>query len=875
MNFSGLHRTITMHVGASARVGHPHFSLPQTLTVTTYGVDGFAFPAQTFSINPADGNSDEITVTTGYTSIVSLSMTLANNYAYFLNIKDITLDQPTLSAPDFFLQSLNGASNYVSVTAGGPPVSLQLAIIRLGGSAGNIQFTPSSLPAGIHITYPFNPEGGAVVTVVVSADITAADGAFAFAVLGTPASAAVGPALRIYSFNLSVSHAFTIYGQQDVDLNTEPTAPPPNETVQIPLTIQRQGAVNIPATISVSGLPSNLTASFTKTTLPFAGHSIVDQTVLNLSVPIGVDIPDAMLSVKVTNGTVSDAFNIIVHGTIPRQNKDFTVKGSFFSNDLGFIRPVKNAVVEIYRNVDYGADHKDGETTTDANGNFQASFTTNDENTYYAKCVANDEQGVYLHDSWTLDIWGGNSYNRGSNKDNAVIDLGGTVFTEDNGKTVPRISLWQGSHTAYQEYISSVGSPPPTGDYEIRLWSGFETPYSYLSTTEWPIGYPNNFNPPAGTNDFNDYLVSFHEFGHTVRHSLDGNGAHFLYDATRFDYARSHSICESTNDGFAFNEGWAEFWSKDPTLEGPCPANQVGDFQREFNVAEDLTNLMNCTGKTRKDMVAVLQMGTNIIHSDAEYRSHFQQLFPDADLSKCPASGNSTTFSAQVSPPVPTIADSLHFQRALDSLITEQQHFIDQLQETATAARDSASRLSKEQRINGPAAAKALATILFRPLLLSAQMSEAAVLQKVYQHELEQCRRGARGLPNYDPHFRFEADSIAGWFDGQSRAIVRKLLSDHIAALGGYLSLDTSGTIKNIIGDQAHELKLISAQVAAPSRFYSMLKMPGNTRETTTPFTGSSGQTRGIGWRWILAGVLLVLLLLWLFIRRSKTANMV
>ena len=49
-------------------------------------------------------------------------------------------------------------------------------------------------------------------------------------------------------------------------------------------------------------------------------------------------------------------------------------------------------------------------------------------------------------------------------------------------------------------------------------------------------------------------------------YSYDGSYGHFLVDAARYIYTRNHDCGKQTNNGFAFNEGWAEFWA------GECPS---------------------------------------------------------------------------------------------------------------------------------------------------------------------------------------------------------------------------------------------------------------------------------------------------------------
>ena len=57
-------------------------------------------------------------------------------------------------------------------------------------------------------------------------------------------------------------------------------------------------------------------------------------------------------------------------------------------------------------------------------------------------------------------------------------------------------------------------------------------------------------------------VTLFHESGHAFRHILDGDRAHWDFDSGRFRYARCHLGDELTEDGYAFNEGWAHYWRR-------------------------------------------------------------------------------------------------------------------------------------------------------------------------------------------------------------------------------------------------------------------------------------------------------------------------
>ena len=105
-------------------------------------------------------------------------------------------------------------------------------------------------------------------------------------------------------------------------------------------------------------------------------------------------------------------------------------------------------------------------------------------------------------------------------------------------------------HDGLKYYYNTVGSKAPYGTLRVTSKALIgTTPYAPYTK----IKLPGRADPiSSGT--------AKHEFAHTIRHYYDGNYAHFLADAGRFWYLRSHSCSLETNPGFAFNEGWAEYW---------------------------------------------------------------------------------------------------------------------------------------------------------------------------------------------------------------------------------------------------------------------------------------------------------------------------
>jgi hypothetical protein len=198
----------------------------------------------------------------------------------------------------------------------------------------------------------------------------------------------------------------------------------------------------------------------------------------------------------------------------------------------------------------------------------------------------------------------------------AVIDMGVLDFDTTDCRLW---SLGDRAGTDYKDDIERV-VPLPYTQLDIVRWSGLYIgqPSSGLATIYWPTNA-----------SVEDWKV-FHEFGHTIRHSLDGGYSHFLRDATRFTYARNHNQCDDTNAGFAFNEGWATLWSTrislPPKVPKPCNAPPLWTVQGD--VAVDLRALANCISMA--SMVMVLRDNPGAIHTRDEFRAALKQRFPRA-----------------------------------------------------------------------------------------------------------------------------------------------------------------------------------------------------------------------------------------------------
>lgn len=861
--FTNTHSTVTIHTGLVLT----QTAVNREIHLNAFDAGGTLIATKPLIMTSGTGYDHVMTVTSSTANIASILVQAVNDPATNANIaiKEISFDNTGTDSPDFLLQ---GPST-IEIVAGGPPVNYTINILRLGNSTGAITFSDDMLPAGVTATFIPSASTSASATLQFNAAPNASSTMTPIKIKGDPASSSVGPSQRTLPIMLTVSQAFTIYSIPEINLSGCSQAGPTG-SVAIPVSVLRQWSVKGPVTLSVEGLPGNVNASFAPAILNFPGNAIGDKSTLTFTVNAGVDIPDGLISIKATNGTFTSVYFADLHGMCPRHNKDFTIRGSFFSNHLGLVRPVQGAVVEIYREVTAWYDDMVDKTVTDNDGNFEVHRWADDEDTYYAKLKLNDEKGVYLHGSWSaVGIWDVNSYNRGSNR-NPVIDLGNTIIEVDGGASTPKASIWQGAHHAYQEFISTTGTSPPTGDYEIRVWKGFLYPFTYRSTTEWPDNYhthvtfSNATTSPQGTDNFFDYSVNFHEFGHAIRHSFDGDINHFNWDNTRFYYGREHGLCDSKNFGFAFNEGWAEFWAQEPLFYAPCPSG-ILDFETELNVAFDLTSLMLCTGRTRREMVELLGSRQDFIHSDNDFREQFKIRFA-TDLAACPVG---TPFAARIAPLQMQMLirnDLAAAAQKLESDISNRAQIIRQFQSRLQEATQKANEIKSASP--GQTNLKETAVVVTEPIKIQGQIALLELLQLAFREQLDSLKRGRFRAPDYTPEFDAKVRLEEFAFDNKAKIIAIKTLEGCKTALSRYIPQDSKGDLKEIVGGLDRKLRLLNTNSVSGIDVFSLLKIPAAALSNET-VTGDKAK-HSSWWIWAIAIIIVIALVIWLVFRRGK-----
>lgn len=200
------------------------------------------FPPNTnpvFNPNPAPGASSTLTVTGSATpgtfqpSIIGSSGGVSHSLSVALTVTDFSL-------------SLNPSS--LTVTQGGSFVQGQVTINPINGFAGAVQLGAVNVPNGVSVTFNPNPATTSS-TMTVAANGSGPLGAFTPTIQGTNAgqTRAANLALTVAGFTLSSCNQFVV---------------PITGSASCQITINPTGGYSGSVSMSASGLPSGVSASF-------------------------------------------------------------------------------------------------------------------------------------------------------------------------------------------------------------------------------------------------------------------------------------------------------------------------------------------------------------------------------------------------------------------------------------------------------------------------------------------------------------------------------------------------------------------------------------------------------------------------------------
>src|SRR5205823_2327296 len=128
-------------------------------------------------------------------------------------------------------------------------------------------------------------------------------------------------------------------------------------------------------------------------------------------------------------GTLDLVSAVVIHGTCPRHNDDFVIRGTFSCDNLGQVFPIDHAYVEFFRYRSDWFDDLVGATITDGTGSFEGHLSASIAGDYYARVHLDDKQGVHLNNSWESSFWSIDTAHR-SNR-NPLIDFGNFTIWKD------------------------------------------------------------------------------------------------------------------------------------------------------------------------------------------------------------------------------------------------------------------------------------------------------------------------------------------------------------------------------------------------------------------------------------------------------------
>lgn len=306
------------------------------------------------------------------------------------------------------------------------------------------------------------------------------------------------------------------------------------------------------------------------------------------------------------------AIAVLAIAPVSAQAVDMTLRGRFTCNDgqpladmrVELMRTRTRLLPEIWPNQTVQAAGRTG-----PNGEWEWRVTGGETNWRVRAVLVNNDVGVknfpttwhHYHDTLRTQ------------NNRPLADYGTQVVPGAECR------LWAAFKSAADGYRADTGTSSPAGKVTVLD----NAPTSGVPFTPYTdVFWPGNYAPIRDISTTSTPMmrsVAQHEFAHSFRHQLDGDKAHFTYDSARFWYLRSHSStsCSSTNHGFAFNEGWAEYWAD----EVPATAcSNAQDFSIERNVGVELKRLQSaCVGVTRGRMVQVLAQNRGRIHSMSDF----------------------------------------------------------------------------------------------------------------------------------------------------------------------------------------------------------------------------------------------------------------
>jgi subtilase family serine protease len=219
------------------------------------------------------------------------------------------------TSPSF---TLSASPSSVSVTQGASGTST-ITVTDVGGFSGSVTLAASGLPSGVTATFGTNPTTS-TSTLTLTASSTATAGTATVTITGTSGSLTATTTVSL-TVNTAASPNFTIAAS--------PTSLSVNQGASgtSTITVTSQNGFDSATTLSASGLPSGVTASFsTNPVTPASGGSAT--STLTLTASSSATVGTATVTITGTSGSTTHSATISLTVSSTSSTKNFTISMS-------------------------------------------------------------------------------------------------------------------------------------------------------------------------------------------------------------------------------------------------------------------------------------------------------------------------------------------------------------------------------------------------------------------------------------------------------------------------------------------------------------------------------------------------------------------
>ncbi|HST38777.1 MAG TPA: hypothetical protein VLK58_04685, partial [Conexibacter sp.] len=269
---------------------------PVTVALRAYRADGREIATGSAVTIDAEDFKTAATVSSAAADIARVDVVFGGRgvLGAAVGIDDLAFEFPDRSLPDV---SLSGPTQEITIPQGGS-VDVPIAIGRLNGSRGPLDLSATRLTQGVRAQFVPDPVPGAEteatlrLSAAADAPTLPRGGGRTLVVSGDPGGVgAVAPAIRTLGLTARVAAPFTLSSP-----TAEPARVPTCTATTHPLRLERDLDFRGTVSLSVSGLPSGVRASFDRSEVPAQG-GLIQEVALRLE---GSAIPAVPTTVTVT-----------------------------------------------------------------------------------------------------------------------------------------------------------------------------------------------------------------------------------------------------------------------------------------------------------------------------------------------------------------------------------------------------------------------------------------------------------------------------------------------------------------------------------------------------------------------------------------------